>query len=379
MLNKLNVAMFIAILLSSSVFFTVKAETAFATGVSLSPKSYQPSDFSEFFVKARQAGNIVSWAGDWDDLAAADKAPEVVAELASIYNYTPLIEAQFFTQSTGQLLRPLNDTIKQNYTNKTVQFASKYKPKYLALGIEVNVLYDKSPTDFENFAGFYSEVYDAVKGVSPTTSVFTIFQLEKMKGLNGGLFGGENNSTNAQWFLIDRFPKSDIIAFTTYPSLVFKNPSEIPLDYYSEISSHTTKTIAFTESGWHTAPTPTEWEGSEEKQADFVKLFFNYTQNLNKEFAIWSFLYDQNVTVPFNSMGFFGTDGSSKLAWNTWIQLTIPEFPSFLVLSLFMVAALPVIIVVRRKLVTCTVLSSSLFQLYTFVKKHSCRSPSLNT
>jgi len=29
-----------------------------------------------------------------------------------------------------------------------------------------------------------------VKSVSPQTKVFTIFQLEQMKGLNGGLFGG---------------------------------------------------------------------------------------------------------------------------------------------------------------------------------------------
>jgi hypothetical protein len=128
--------MFIAILLSSCAFFTAKAESTFATGVSLSPKSYQPPDFSEFFLKARQAGNIVSWAGDWYDLGAAGKAPEVVAELASTYNYTPLIQAQFFTQSTGQLLRSLNDTVKQNYMDKAVQFASKYKPEYLALGIE---------------------------------------------------------------------------------------------------------------------------------------------------------------------------------------------------------------------------------------------------
>jgi hypothetical protein len=71
---------------------------------------------------------------------------------------------------------------------------------------------------------------------------------------------------------------------------------------------------------------------------------------LNKQFAIWSLFYDQNVTVPFSSMGFFESDGSSKLAWNTWTQLAIPEFPSFLIPSLFMVIAMPAIMTVRRKL-----------------------------
>jgi hypothetical protein len=341
--------MFLAILFSSGISSIAKSEPAFVAGVSLSPKSYEPSDFNDFFEKATEAGSIISWAGDWDDLGAADKAPEVIAELASTYGYVPLIEAQFFIQSTGQLLRPLNDTVKQSYKNSAIQFASRYKPKYLAFGIEVNILYDKSPTDFEDFARFYGEVYDAVKGVSQATSVFTIFQLEKMKGLNGGLYGGENDPAKAEWFLLDRFPESEIIAFTTYPSLVFKDPSELPLDYYSEIGMHTAKPIAFTEMGWHTAPTPTGWEGSEEKQRDFVGLFFNYTGSLNKELAIWSFLYDQNVPLPFNSMGFFGANGSQKLAWNTWAQLVIPEFPSLLILPLFMIVTLHVVVAMMKK------------------------------
>lgn len=36
-----------------------------------------------------------------------------------------------------------------------------------------------------------------------------------MKGLQGGLFGGFNDAAQAQWQLIDRFPKADFIAFTT--------------------------------------------------------------------------------------------------------------------------------------------------------------------
>jgi hypothetical protein len=32
-------------------------------GVSLSPKSYE--EFGEFFVKAAEAGGVVTWAGDW--------------------------------------------------------------------------------------------------------------------------------------------------------------------------------------------------------------------------------------------------------------------------------------------------------------------------
>lgn len=291
-------------------------------GVSLSPKSFQPADFTDFFQKAQQTGEIVSWAGDWNELSNTQSGgSSVVASLASRYGYIPIIEAQFFTQSSGKLLRPLDNTTKQIYKNSAAAFAEKYKPKYLAFGIEVNTLYEKSPVDFDTFVQFYSGVYDAVKAKSSDTKVFTVFQLEKMKGLNGGLFGGANDPTKSQWALLDRFPKSDLIAFTTYPGLVYKSPSGIPVDYYAEIKTRTTKPVAFTEIGWHSEASPRGWESSDIEQSELVSTFFNLTKDLNKELVIWSFMYDQNTFEPFKSMGLRRrTDGTAKSAWVEWLK-----------------------------------------------------------
>ena len=301
----------------------VKAiQPSLVKGVSLSPRSFQQQDFTDYFAKAKQAGSIVSWAGDWNELSGQGDGPKVVTELSSTYSYIPLVEAQFFIQSDGKLVRPLNDSVKKAYKESAAAFAGKYKPKYLAFGIEVNILYEKSPDDFESFVNLYDEVYDAVKVTSPETEVFTIFQLEKMKGMGGGLFGGTNDPSSAQWQLLDRFPRSDIIAFTTYPDLIYKTPGEIPEDYYTEISTHTSKPIAFTEIGWHSAASPQGWESSESKQADFVGVFFNRTSSLSPEFDVWSFLYDQNTVEPFNSMGFYQADGTPKKAWEVWQENT---------------------------------------------------------
>lgn len=287
-------------------------------GVSLSPRSFESADFTEFFEKARQAGSIVSWAGDWNELSNTQNGgPTVVASLAD--TYTPMIETQFFTQSSGQLLRPLDDATKQSYKSSAANFAERYKPEYMGFGIEINILSAKSPEDFEKFVSLYNEVYDAVKTKSPNTKIFTIFQLEKMKGLDGGLFGGTNDPAKAQWSLLERFPKSDIIAFTTYPGLIYKDPSEIPQDYYTEIKSHTTKPVAFTEIGWHSAPSPRGWESNEQEQEEFVTTFFDLTENLDKKFVIWSFMYDQDTIEPFNSMGMRNSDGTAKAAWDKWI------------------------------------------------------------
>ncbi|MBU7019017.1 MAG: hypothetical protein HXS44_16020 [Theionarchaea archaeon] len=291
-------------------------------GVSLSPRSFESEDFTRFFEIAQQAGKIISWAGDWNELTMENGGPRVVTELASVYDYVPLVIVQFFTQSTGKLIRPLSAENREKYTMSALSFVKTYHPQYFALGIEVNVLYEKSPQDFEDFVTFYSEVYDAIKKESPITKVFTIFQLERMKGLHGGLFGGENDPDNEQWTLLDKFPKVDIAAFTTYPGLIYKNPSDIPADYYTEISLYTRKPVAFTEIGWHSTAAIPGWESSEYEQREFVEIFFTLTKNMNIELMIWSFLYDQGISEPFWSMGFYDKDGNAKPAWDAWIKGT---------------------------------------------------------
>lgn len=293
----------------------------FLKGVSLSPRSTSAADFVDFFEKTSQTGPIVMWAGDWLELTTTEGAATVVASLAATYNYTPLIEAQFFDQATGQLLRPLTGTTREAYKNGAADFAARYNLKYLGLGIEVNTLAEKSPSDFNDFAAFFSEVYDAVKARSPNTKVFTVWQLEKMKGLNGGLFGGVNDPTKAQWDLLARFPKSDLTVFTTYPCLIYKDPVEIPAGYYTEISSRTAKAVGFTEIGWYSGADIPSWESSETEQASFITAFFDLSAGLNKELALWSFMYDPAAAAPFDSMGLRrSSDGAAKLAWPAWIN-----------------------------------------------------------
>lgn len=90
-------------------------DTDLFIGVSLSPKSYQEDDFLDFFEKTKQTGNMVMWAGDWIYLNnETDGGPRVVANLASIYGYTPLIEVTYFDQSTGKLVRPLNESDRKS-------------------------------------------------------------------------------------------------------------------------------------------------------------------------------------------------------------------------------------------------------------------------
>ena len=285
-------------------------------GVSLSPRSSSAEDFTRFFEEAVEAGDIVMWAGDWNELRMDGGGPKVVTGLAPIYGYIPLVEVTI--HSTGELIRPLNEANKQMYKDLAIAFVEEYHPEYLGLGIEINSVYENSPRDFEEFVNLYNEIYSAVKEKSPNTKVFTIFQLEKMKGHT--LWSTDPaDADKAQWFLIDRF-STDIVAFTTYPGLVHKDPSDIPEDYYTEILSHTSKPMAFTEIGWHSEASPLGWESDEGEQADFIERFFYLTEDLDTEILIWSFMYDPNIIEPFRSMGLRCDDGTAKPAWYAWIK-----------------------------------------------------------
>jgi hypothetical protein len=293
-------------------------EAKILKGITLSPQSFQAGDFTAFFEKAQMAGSVISWSGDWMELEKVNGGPTVIMELADKYHYRPLIAVQFFEQKNGRLLRTLDSATKQRYLDSAVAFTKKHRPPYLALGIEVNVLYEKSPEDFAQFASLYNEAYTAIKAVSPQTKVFTIFQLEKMKGLSGGLFGGKNDPQKAQWPILKSFSHLDLLAFTTYPGLIYRSPGDIPPDYYSEIKAYAASPLAFTEIGWHSAASPTGWESSEREQSEFVAFFSRKSAELTPEISIWSFLYDQKTIEPFCSMGLFDSEGKEKLAWKEW-------------------------------------------------------------
>lgn len=292
-------------------------------GVSLSPLSYAKNDFSTFWQTASQSGNTVMWAGDWLDLTKDNlSTAQTVIELNKSYQLTPLIIVGYYNQGEGKLNRPLTDELKQQYLQSAVQLVSDKNLQYFGMGVEVNIMYSKSPAEYQDFVKFYQEVYSAIKKQSPSTQVFTVFQLETIKGC---IFWqtGSCNQQNSQWQLLDDF-KSDLTVFTSYPSLIYKNPQDLPLDYYQEIKQHTKQKIAFTELGWPTTDRPNGWESSIDEQKEFMQIFKKLSVELELQVVIWSFLYDQkDVAQPFDQMGLWDQTNNAKPAYLVWQELQL--------------------------------------------------------
>ena len=292
-------------------------------GVSLSPRSYTQDDFLGFFDLVKQAGGTLRWAGDWAELGAPSGGVSTVSALKGQLGYIPVYEVNVFRQSPTQLLRPLTADQIDKYVGAAKEFAAKEQPAYFGMGIEINILNEEMPDEFEKFVTLFDRAAEAIKEVSPETKIYTTFQLERMKGLHGGLWGGVDEPSTATWELMDQFPKADLFAFTTYPTLNYHDPADIPADYYAEIIDHVHgKPVAFTEIGWPAEMSITGWESDDIEQAAFVKRFFELTTTVEPVIVTWSFMFDfppETLPVPFQSMAFIRHDNTERPAFAEWL------------------------------------------------------------
>ena len=283
-------------------------------GFSLSPASFDETGFNEFFEVASDAGDLVAWVGAWQEI---DTGGTLIYQLAEQHDYVPVVVTGFPTDADG--LRVVPDDPEEMIDEITTWLEDHPVP-YLGFGVEINAfLHEKAPDDFDWFVEVFPDVVDAIHAVSPSTLVFPGFQLERMRGLKGGLFGGED--TEPVWELIDMFPSADLIAFTTYPGLIFTEPADVPADYYVEIFQHTDKPILFTEVGWQAAGDLGEWAGTDGKQDEFVGTRVDELASIS-EMVIWSFLWDQEAGPrAFGTMGLIAPDGERRPAFDTWQDL----------------------------------------------------------
>lgn len=291
------------------------------TGLSLSPRSYGGDDFRAFFERAAEAGSLVRWAGDWAELGREDGPPAAVATLARRYGMVPMVETGVFSAGARELFRPLTPETRANYVEWAASFCEAHAPPYLGVGVEVDFHHRTDPDSFETFVDLFAETHAAVKAVSPDTLVYTGFQLEQLRGLRGGLFGGETDPGSADWALLDRFPDADLTAVTSYPGLIYGDPDEVPGDYYAALADHTDRPIAVTETGWSVETKGQGWESDEAEQADFVERLFALTAGLDVEALLWVWLHEQaDETGAFSGTSLLRDDGSERPAWEAWVE-----------------------------------------------------------
>jgi hypothetical protein len=279
--------------------------------------------YSSFTTTGGAVGVYTNWSdrGDLDGKVPV-AIPATIAAAAK-YRFGPLVialgvarDAQNGPQSSVDWASPQRDRFLEAVT----AVARDHRPDYLALGVETNRLFVTDRAAFDGFVGAYPEAYDAVKKVSPSTKVFTIFQLELMKG-HAMRWTGRDDPP--QWDLLKRFAgRLDLVGFTTYPFLQYARPADIPDDYYTDAATRAEAPVAYTEIGWPSAgvaSAPFGYEASTATQAAFVERFFALTARARPRLALWSFPYELGrLGDLFDSVALRTGDGIAKPALASW-------------------------------------------------------------
>lgn len=292
--------------------------------------SASAADYEALYTSLSGTGGAVGVYTAWADAGKDGAAPAVVAASAAAaakYRFGPVVVALGVAKdSPGGVSSTVDWSGQQRdrFISAVTTVAREQKPEFLALGVESNRLWMSDPAAFDGFVKGYADAYDSIKKVSPSTKVFTIFQLELMRGTAFLMTGKQ--STPPQWDLLAKFSgRLDLVGYTTYPFLAYGGPADIPDDYYSDAARRSPAPVAFTEIGWPSADLGSAAEGSPyggtpQEQHDFVTRFFALTADVRPALALWSFPNDVGAAAPrtFSSIGLRQNDGTAKAALVPW-------------------------------------------------------------
>ncbi len=214
-----------------------------------------------------------------------------------------------------------DESLRSAFIGYATYVAANYEPAYMALGIEINMLYDRAPEQFEAFVSLYAEAYDAVKEQSPETKVFPTFQLEDLEGSFGTIHP-------PHWEVLDFFRgKMDALAISTYPFLGdVRSTADIREDYYSQLRARFEGEILIAETGYASAPVEGKVNvGTEEDQQAFLERILGDAEGNGFTAVVWLAALDpafvsEGATSVFRDIGLRKSDGTNKLAWGVWEQ-----------------------------------------------------------
>ena len=319
---------------------TAGAPRAFAMGISTLPRELNAQAYADAFKLAGRAGEMVliqrtppwqdflpgaSVAGETADTTAAEIDAIGDEDLRLFFAIDPTDGATGRDRLAGLPAshegRDFTDPdVRSAFASYAEYVAINYKPVYLALGVEMNLYYQKNQSAFDAFVSLYEETYDRVKASAPATQVTVTFQYEDLQSILP-----TEDRHFPDWPLIDRFAgRMDVMAISTYPSFAFSRAADIPDNYYSQLRGFTDKPIVIAEMGFASADSGQGVNnGSEPEQQAFVTRILEEAASLNTPAVIWFAGWDPSYAegtsfAVFRHIGLITSEGAEKPAWSTW-------------------------------------------------------------
>ncbi len=221
--------------------------------------------------------------------------------------------------------------VKEAYLSYCTRIMEFFKPDYFIIGIEVNLLIKFRPELWNEFLDLHRYVYQQIKTIDPIFPVFVSFTgMDLLEGYT------DANHTEMMQAFNDVIPFSDYFGISVYPYISNFTCDSLPADMFNKIFALSTKPVCITETGY-----PAEhftvlggsivFDGTPEKQNNYINLLLNEAEQHNSEFVINFVLRDydalwvaigspDDVNKLWRDTGLYDQDGNARIAHQTWMD-----------------------------------------------------------
>lgn len=228
--------------------------------------------------------------------------------------------------------------VKAAYLNYVKRLIDYYQPLYVLTGIEVNILRANSgPVVWSQFKELQCYVYNQLKSAGYTQPIAV--SMVTPAYYHPDLYATEFDSTSQAQVMRDMEPCLDVVAWSVHPFMSGLLANSFPDDYFSIVSSMTTKPQAISESSY---PAQTwsalgmTFSGSPEKQDAMIHSMLSFAEKKKFRFVLWYSVrdYDQlwarpvaqgglgssDLALVWRDTGLFDENGSERAGLQTWRQ-----------------------------------------------------------
>ncbi len=216
------------------------------------------------------------------------------------------------------------------YTNFCSDMIRRFRPDFVAYGVEVNGLVREAPSKWPKFVKLARIVYAALKAEHRSLPIFVSLQLDYF-------WADEGSQRKA---VADILPYTDYLAVSTYPYVDrYPDPLQIPRDYFAGPAALASKKpFAVAETGFTAKPVNAfgkSIRGQEDWQDAYLQRLLAESQRLQARFVVWFVPRDydalvdrlKTLHVSDNTLGFFSVwrsnglvdgRGAPRKALETW-------------------------------------------------------------
>lgn len=220
--------------------------------------------------------------------------------------------------------------VKTAYLNYVNRVADILKPDFIQIGIEVNLLIRNAPSKWASYVNLQCYVYQQLKISRPSTPVFvSVFSVPYFPEWSNDDVGDPQLQG-----LADVSSCSDMIAFSVHPFMSALLAESFPENYFDRLFALTNKPIGISESSYSAqvwSLNGLTWNGTPQKQKEFVRLMFSAAEKRNAKFVIWYTVrdYDQlwknalgqsDATLVWRDTGLYDENGLPREALSLWIE-----------------------------------------------------------